>query len=62
MNEDYIRTARMKGVPEKIVQVRHILKNTLVPFITILGLEVGWLLGGSVIIEKTPRPNHTSFN
>ena len=52
MNEDYIRTARMKGVPEKIVQVRHVLKNTLVPFITILGLEVGWLLGGSVIIEN----------
>jgi len=52
LNEDYVRTARMKGVLERIVLIRHVLKNALIPFITILGLEVGWLLGGSVIIEN----------
>jgi len=52
LNEDYVRTARMKGVREPFVLLRHVLKNALIPFITILGLEIGWLLGGSVIIEN----------
>ncbi|RPJ38074.1 MAG: ABC transporter permease [Chloroflexi bacterium] len=52
MNEDYIRTARMKGVIEWRVLFRHVLKNAMIPFITILGLEMAWLLGGSVLIEN----------
>lgn len=52
LNEDYVRTARMKGVIEWRVLSRHVLKNALIPFVTILGLEMAWLLGGSVFIEN----------
>jgi len=52
LNEDYVRTARMKGVIEWRVLVRHVLKNALIPFTTVLGLEMAWLLGGSVLIEN----------
>ena len=52
LNEDYVRTARMKGVIEWRVLMRHVLKNALIPFITVLGLEMAWLLGGSVLIEN----------
>jgi peptide/nickel transport system permease protein len=52
LNEDYIRTARMKGVIEWRVLIRHVLKNALIPFVTVLGLEMAWLLGGSVFIEN----------
>jgi peptide/nickel transport system permease protein len=52
LNEDYVRTARMKGVIEWRVLVRHVLKNAMIPFITVLGLEMAWLLGGSVLIEN----------
>ena len=52
LNEDYIRTARMKGVIEWRVLMRHVLKNALIPFVTVLGLEMAWLLGGSVFIEN----------
>ena len=49
--EDYIRTARSKGLAEKIVITRHALKNALLPVVTIAGYEFGRLLGGTVIIE-----------
>ena len=49
--EDYIRTARSKGLAEKIVISRHALKNALLPVVTIAGYEFGRLLGGTVIIE-----------
>lgn len=49
---DYVRTARAKGLRERIVIMRHALRNALIPFISILGLEAGALLGGSVIIEQ----------
>jgi peptide/nickel transport system permease protein len=52
LNEDYVRTARMKGVIEWRVLMRHVLKNALIPFVTVLGLEMAWLLGGSVLIEN----------
>jgi peptide/nickel transport system permease protein len=52
LNEDYVRTARMKGVIEWRVLMRHVLKNALIPFITVLGLEMAWLMGGSVLIEN----------
>ena len=49
--EDYIRTARAKGLSEKVVIGRHLLKNALLPVITVAGLEFGRLLGGTVLIE-----------
>ena len=51
MREDYIRTARSKGVGERVVIGRHILKNSLLPVITVAGFEVGRLMGGTVLIE-----------
>ncbi|MBL7158313.1 MAG: ABC transporter permease [Candidatus Omnitrophica bacterium] len=51
-HQDYIRTARAKGLPEKEVIYRHALKNALLPIITILGLSIPALLSGSVIVEK----------
>ncbi len=51
LQQDYIRTARAKGLPESAVLLRHALRNALLPVITILGLSVPGLLGGSVIFE-----------
>ena len=51
MREDYIRTARSKGLTERVVIGRHILKNSLLPVITVAGFEVGRLMGGTVLIE-----------
>jgi len=53
MTEDYIRTARAKGLPERTVIVRHALRATLTPILTIFGLDLGLLLGGAVLTEKT---------
>ncbi|HMQ35004.1 MAG TPA: ABC transporter permease, partial [Chloroflexaceae bacterium] len=49
--EDYVRTARAKGLPERVVLLRHALRNTLLPLITVIGLRLGLLLGGAVITE-----------
>lgn len=51
LNSDYVRTARAKGLHNRLVILRHALKNALIPTITILGLQVGGLLGGAFIIE-----------
>jgi peptide/nickel transport system permease protein len=51
MRTDYIRTARSKGLQDRTVISRHALKNSMIPVITVLGLQVAGLLGGSVIIE-----------
>lgn len=51
MGEDYIRTARAKGVEEKRVVIRHALRNGLIPLVTVIGLQVGRLLAGALIIE-----------
>jgi len=51
LNQDYIRTARAKGLAETSVIVRHALRNSLLPVVTIIGLQLGNLLAGSVIIE-----------
>ena len=53
MSEDYIRTARAKGLPERTVVVKHGLRAALTPILTIFGLDVGLLLGGAVLTEKT---------
>lgn len=50
-SEDYVRTARMKGVPERTVVWGHALRNALIPIITMVGLEFGTLLGGAILIE-----------
>ena len=49
---DYVRTARAKGVKEKNVIWIHTLKNAMIPIITIIGLNFGFLLGGTIITEK----------
>lgn len=51
LNNDYIRVARAKGLAETVVVTKHALKNTLIPTITIVGLQLGVLLGGAVVIE-----------
>jgi ABC-type dipeptide/oligopeptide/nickel transport system permease component len=53
LNEDYIRTARAKGLPERTVIVKHAMRATLTPILTIFGLDVGLLLGGAVLTEST---------
>ena len=50
-NEDYVRTARAKGLTEKRVSDRHIMRNAWLPVTTIIGLQVGLLLGGAVLTE-----------
>lgn len=51
LSQDYVRTARAKGLTEKVVLLRHALKNALIPTITVAGLQVGYLMGGSVLAE-----------
>lgn len=52
LGEDYVRTARAKGLSERTVIYKHVLKNGLIPVVTILGLQLGVLLAGSIITEK----------
>ena len=51
LGQDYVRTARAKGLAERAVIVRHALRNALIPVVTLLGLQLGMLLGGAVITE-----------
>jgi ABC-type dipeptide/oligopeptide/nickel transport system permease component len=51
LREDYVRTARAKGLPERVVLFSHALRNALLPAITLVGLNFGALLGGAVIVE-----------
>jgi len=52
LGQDYIRTARAKGVAEPLVVLRHALRNALIPFVTQAGILAGYLFGGSVVIEQ----------
>jgi peptide/nickel transport system permease protein len=52
MRQDYIRTARAKGIRERAVVWSHALKNSLIPLITVAGVQVGYLLGGVVVTEE----------
>ena len=52
LGEDYVRTARAKGLSERKVVYKHVLKNGLIPVVTILGLQLGVLLAGAIITEK----------
>ncbi|MGH3612726.1 MAG: ABC transporter permease [Pseudonocardia sp.] len=53
MGEDYIRTARAKGLPERTVVIKHGLRSALTPILTIFGLDLGLLLGGAILTEST---------
>ncbi|MDD4875959.1 MAG: ABC transporter permease, partial [Dehalococcoidales bacterium] len=52
LRQDYIRTAWAKGLRERVVVMRHALKNALIPVITIIGLQMPIMIGGTVIIEQ----------
>lgn len=52
LNQDYVRTARAKGLRERLVVWKHALKNALVPVMTVIGLEIGGLLTGSILTES----------
>jgi peptide/nickel transport system permease protein len=52
LREDYIRTARAKGLRLKLILARHAVKNAMLPVITVLGLEFAFLLGGLVVTEQ----------
>ncbi len=51
LHENYIRTAKAKGLSPFRVILRHALKNALIPTVTVIGLQFGWLLGGTVVVE-----------
>ena len=51
LNEDYVRTANAKGLPSPIVDNRHVLRNALLPVVTVIGLQTGLLLGGAILTE-----------
>ena len=51
IQEDYVRTARAKGLSEPLVMLKHSLRNALIPVVTMMGLQFGFLLGGSIVVE-----------
>jgi peptide/nickel transport system permease protein len=52
LDQDYTRTARSKGLGERLVVIRHVLRNALIPVITVFGLQIGDLLSGAIIVES----------
>jgi len=52
LRSDYIRTARLKGIPGNYVIYKHALKNALLPAITVVGMNIGWLFGGLIVVES----------
>ena len=52
LQQDYIRTARAKGVPARRILYRHALRNAIIPFVTSVGIMAGYLLGGAIVIEQ----------
>jgi peptide/nickel transport system permease protein len=52
IRQDYVRTARAKGLREKVIIYKHALRNALIPVITVVGLQFGALLGGTVLVES----------
>jgi peptide/nickel transport system permease protein len=53
MNEDYVRTARAKGISERQVRIRHVLRNSMIPIVTLFGLDFGMVVGGGAILTET---------
>ena len=52
LNEDYVRTARSKGLKSRVILVKHVLKNAMIPVLTVLGMSIASLFGGSVLVEQ----------
>jgi peptide/nickel transport system permease protein len=52
INEDYVRTARAKGLSERRIMIRHVLRNSLIPIVTLWGLDLGAVLGGGAILTE----------
>ena len=52
LNQDYIRTARSKGLSERVVIYKHALRNALIPLVTVIGINVGYLFGGVIVVEQ----------
>ena len=52
MREDYVRTARSKGLSERVVIYKHVLKNAFIPILTVIGLQIGQLMAGEIVIEN----------
>jgi peptide/nickel transport system permease protein len=53
INEDYVRTARAKGLSERQIMIRHVLRNSLIPIVTLWGLDFGFVVGGGAILTET---------
>jgi peptide/nickel transport system permease protein len=53
MNEDYVRTARAKGITERQVRIKHVLRNSMIPIVTLFGLDFGAVVGGGAILTET---------
>jgi len=53
MNEDYVRTARAKGLGERQIRIKHVLRNSMIPIITMFGLDFGMVVGGGAILTET---------
>ena len=53
MNEDYVRTARAKGLTERQVRIKHVLRNSMIPIVTLFGLDFGAVVGGGAILTET---------
>lgn len=52
LKEDYVRTARAKGLKENLIVWKHVFRNSMISVITVVGLQFGFLLGGSVVVES----------
>ena len=59
MDQDFVRTAHAKGLAGQVVVARHVVRNALLPIVTILGFEFAGLLTGSIILESSAR--HTGY-
>ena len=52
LKKSYVRTATLKGLPQRTIIIRHVLRNALLPTITVIAISIGWLMGGLVVIEN----------
>ncbi|MFC1984449.1 ABC transporter permease, partial [Chloroflexota bacterium] len=52
LRQDYVRTAWSKGLKERVVILRHVLKNALIPVTTVWGIQIAYLIGGEIIVEQ----------
>ena len=60
LREDYVRTAWAKGLPESRVIARHVLKNAMIPVVTLIGLQAAFLLGGAVLLAVSIVPSDSA--